>query len=432
MISSRNYPAMQLKAGAVLAVAAIVTLLALIFPTKGVNPFSPKMTLTAYFPAVAGLRESSPVWFSGVEVGSVKYVDFVPGQNPPQLKVIFSIERKIRPYLHRDAVASIEGMGLLGDMYIDLQPGSPNLAIVENGETIAGKPPDDTKADLAQVLASAKGVLKNLEAVSSDLANGRGTLGQLVKNPGVYEDLQGSLRQFKQFFAQLNDTEGSFGKLLKDPALYDELVAAVKDMRGVIEDLHTAENKILSPENQASLEKTVRSAAAIVKKYGDLQEKLEQIRFDFNFGLDRYSEDISDGHADLMIWPNGNRYYQAGIQKVSRLYGNETDLTTFNLQLAWRIFDTPFFIRGGMIRDDYFVAGLDLRSRDNNLKALVDVYRVEFNPLQVDLKAGWILLDVIELSAGAEDILHHPFYKAGITIHYRDDDLINVGLKTAF
>lgn len=114
------------------------------------------------------------------------------------------------------------------------------------------------------------------------------------------------------------------------------------------------------------------------------------------------------------------------------MYGHETDQTTFNGQLAWRILDSPFFIRGGLIKSDYFNAGLDFRTRDDRFKILLDTYRVELNPVQVDVRAGIMFLDLVELTAGAEDVMGTPFYKAGLTIHYRDDDLLNVIFKIKF
>ena len=157
------------------------------------------------------------------------------------------------------------------------------------------------------------------------------------------------------------------------------------------------------------------------------------IRFDLNFGLDKiFNAPVSVGHADLLIWPSRKRYYQVGIQKVSSLYGNEIDQTTYTGQLAWKIFETPLYIRGGVIKSNYFVGGLDLRLWNDNFKVLLDTYRVELNPAQVDVRAGVMLADFLELSAGVEDTFRQPYYKAGLTIHYQDDDLLSVIFKTKF
>ncbi len=423
---------MQFKVGTLLAVALGVTLLAMIFPTKGVNPFSAKFKLVAYFPEVAGLRPSSPVWFSGVEVGTVSYVDFVPGSDPPRLRVVLKVERRIRKYIKTDSKAVIQGMGLLGDMYVDLTQGSPEAPPAANGTVLEGVPPENTRDLLSQIMTSAGSLLQDLQQVSSKIATGEGTLGALVNDPDLYRELRASLQQLQTFIGTLNASHGSAMKFIRDPQLYDELVAAVREIREVAGELKGAEEKLFSPETREALDKTVKTAARVVEKVGEYQEKADRIRFDLNFGLDKYAQDIAAGHVDLLIWPNEKRYYQLGINKVSRLYGLEEDETTFTAQLAWRILDTPLFIRGGLIKDEYFVAGLDLRLFEDDFRVLLDAYRVEFNPAQVDLRTGVVLLDLIEITAGAEDVFRTPFYKAGLTIHYRDEDLLNVLFKMKF
>jgi len=424
---------MQLKVGTLIAVAIGVTLLALIFPTKGVNFFSPKVKLIAYFSQVGGLRPSSPVLFSGVEVGSVDSVEFVPNSDPPRLKVVLTVERKIQEYLRIDSRAVIESMGLLGDMYVEVTAGSRSAAGVENNSVITGVPPEDTKAQLAAIMKQAQGLMANLNSVSEDIASGRGSLGLLVKDPALYRELQSTVAQMRQMLAAVNNGEGTAGKLLHNPELYDEMVASVKEIHQVVNDIKEAERSLLTAETKKTLTETVQTASRVVKKYGELVDKADAIRFDFNFGLDKYlNASLAAGHADLLIWPNRQRYYQVGIQKISQLYGNEVDQTTFSGQLAWRIFQTPFFIRGGMIKSNYFVAGLDMRLWDDKFNTFVDAYRVEMNPVQMDVRTGVMLVDFLELTAGVEDVLRQPFYKAGLTIHYQDDDLLSVAFKAKY
>lgn len=432
MKSSRNLPAMQAKVGALLAVAVGVTLLALIFPTKGVNPLSPKAALFSHFADVAGLRGSSPVWFNGVEVGSVSSVDFVPGTHPPRLRVVLQIERRVLAFLRADSRARIKSMGMLGDMYLELTPGTDGAGPLADGAEIVGVPPENTGEALSRAVASAGSLLEHLDSVAEDLDAGRGSLGRLLQEPGLYEDLREAVQGLKTVTAELTSGGGTANKLLSDPALYDELVATVRDLRAVVEGLKTAEEKLISSETKTRIETTVNTASRLVEKVGEYEEKLSRIRFDFNFGLDRFTRPVSVGRADLLIWPSAQRYYLAGIQKISTLYGHETEETTFQAELAWRLFNSPFFIRGGIIRSEYFVAGADLRLWEDRFKVLVDAYRVDFDPFQLDVRAGVTVLDAIELTAGVEDVLRSPFYKAGLTIHYQDDDLLGVAFKTVF
>lgn len=428
MRTTRNIPAMQIKVGALVAVAVSLVLLALIFPTKGVSLFSRKFRLVAYFSDVAGLRASSPVWFSGVEVGSVRSVEFAGRGGEPRLKVVLVLEHKIKEFIRKDSEARIQGMGMLGDMYVEVTPGKG--APAADGSEIAGVPPQNFKDDLTGLLASAGGVLRSLEEITAQVAGGQGTLGRLVRDPALYPALRDAVTEIRRFAESLNDPDGTFQKVARSPELYDEGVSLLKEMRGVVEDLKQAGQKVFSPETRQTVEETVKTVSRVVKRVGEYQEKIDKLRFDLNFGLNKYSGSVAGGHAHLDIWPSLQRYYTVGIQKVSELYGNETEKTTFDAQLAWRIFNSPFFIRGGLIRDEYFVAGLDLRLWEDQFKLLLDAYRVELNPMQVDLRSGWTVWNLLEINGGVEDAFGRPFYKLGVTLHYRDEDLTTILLKS--
>jgi phospholipid/cholesterol/gamma-HCH transport system substrate-binding protein len=430
--SSRNVPAMQMKVGTLVTVGLAVALLGMIFPTKGINPFAPTIQLETQLSTVGGLRTSSPIWFSGVEVGSVLSVKFIPGSNPPRLRVLMRIEKKMMQYIKIDSQATVRGMGLLGDTLVDISQGSVGAASVKPGDVIPGVDPKALTDDMQDMMASAKSLLTSLDQIAKDIVEGRGSLGQLAQDPGLYNELRDAVRELKGFARTLNDKDGTVRKIMEDPELYEELIAAVKDIRTIVGDLKNAEEKILSPETKEKIDQTVETASRVVKRVGEYQEKMDKIRFDLNFGLAKHTGSVASGHAHLSIWPNDDRYYVVGIQKITELYGNETDQTTIDAQLAWRIMDTPLFIRGGMIRDDSFVAGLDVRLMEDDLQVLLDAYRVELNPVQMDARVGVVLMDLIELTAGVEDVWGEPFYKAGLTIHYRDNDLLTVLMKSMF
>lgn len=91
-------------------------------------------------------------------------------------------------------------------------------------------------------------VLTNAEKVSNDLTKITGSLsesdlGQTVKN------LEATLKDFDKILANLEKGEGTMGKLLKDDALYNNLEGASKEMEALILDikLHPARyRRILS------------------------------------------------------------------------------------------------------------------------------------------------------------------------------------------
>jgi len=430
--SSRNFTAMQIKAGVVLLVALILLFAGLvIFPTRGVNPLTPKISLVAYSPFVSGLRASSPVWLSGVEVGTITQVKLVPGSDPLQVRVALRVQRWTLDYLSTESRAVIKGMGILGDMFIELTPSAKGQPLTD-GSVIQGEAPQQAQDELKNALGTVQELMKSVNRIAAGIENGQGTLGQLIQDRQLYTQMVAVMQGLTTTLAALNTPGGTANRLLYDPALYQEMLASFQGIRTVVNDLKQAEKTLISPETRKTLEDTVETASALVNQAAELGEKIQKIRFELNFGVDKLESNLVAGHADVLIWPNDQRYYHAGVNQISRLYGVEEEETTFQGDLAWRILGSPFFIRGGIRRNEYFNLGLDLRSWDNNFRLLADVYRLEFDPLQLDMRAGYKFLEAVELSIGAEDILRRPFFKAGLTIFYVDPDLLNVFIRTRF
>jgi len=85
----------------------------------------------AYFKNVAGLSKGSDVRVAGVKVGKVKNFIFENGK----VKVVLEIYRQVPIY--KDAKAEIKSLGILGDKYVEIDPGHPEAGLLPNKSTIA-------------------------------------------------------------------------------------------------------------------------------------------------------------------------------------------------------------------------------------------------------------------------------------------------------
>ena len=133
----------------VVALVAIVILVYLGF-TKDI-PFTRPYQVKAVFTSSNGLRPDSPVRIAGVEVGKVKSVDAHEGTD--DTVVTMSIEEAGLP-LHEDATAKIRPRIFLeGNFFVDLSPGTPGAAELEDDETISVAQ-TATPVQLDQVLTS--------------------------------------------------------------------------------------------------------------------------------------------------------------------------------------------------------------------------------------------------------------------------------------
>ena len=87
--------------------------------------------LSAHFTSVTGLRAGSPVYMLGIEVGRVGRLTM--DQESQKAAVEIRIQKGVKVY--DDAIASIKTEGLIGDMYLKIDPGGAGT-LLNSGGTI--------------------------------------------------------------------------------------------------------------------------------------------------------------------------------------------------------------------------------------------------------------------------------------------------------
>lgn len=96
-------------------------------------------SLFARFSSVTGLKTGSSVEMLGIEVGKVQklYLD----QDKQQAMVELRIRNGVQIY--DDAIASIKTSGLIGDKYVQIDPGGGGDLLVQGDNVIDTNPPLD-------------------------------------------------------------------------------------------------------------------------------------------------------------------------------------------------------------------------------------------------------------------------------------------------
>lgn len=219
----------QLKVGLLILLAFVVLGVAAVKLGQAANLFTERYELVALLPNAGGLREGGSVMVAGQLSGIVEKIDFLPadGDTTQNLKVTMKVDERIREQIRSDSRVKVRTMGLLGDKTLDITPGTVPNAILEAGDTLEVEP----SLDYEQVLAQAAGAVgdmvqltSDLRAITGGLVRGEGTMGQLLSNRTLYDELAGTLTRTNSLLARLQQPGGTFGRLLDDPALYDRMV----------------------------------------------------------------------------------------------------------------------------------------------------------------------------------------------------------------
>lgn len=135
----------------------------------------------AIFDDVAGLDDESAVRIAGVRKGHVTDIKVLPdGRAVVTMKVDDDVP------LHTDAQAQVANLGLLGEKYIELDPGTGNKPVLTSSGsiTLPGTQPtsfDDVTEQVAAIAEDVKAITSSLRAVTGG-AQGEARLEEIVEN----------------------------------------------------------------------------------------------------------------------------------------------------------------------------------------------------------------------------------------------------------
>jgi phospholipid/cholesterol/gamma-HCH transport system substrate-binding protein len=225
----------QLRVGGLILAALGVIGLAVYKLGQAANLFSKRYELVVYLPSANGLRAGGTVTLAGQVVGTVKDIDFLPVDfdTTRNLKITARIDRELRDQIRKDSEARLRTMGLLGDKVLDISPGTPGYPVLRPGDTIRVAVALDYEAIIARAAGAVDeivGLTQDLRTVTNGLARGEGTMGQMLTNRALYDQLTSAMARANMLFAGLQNPNGTFGRMLNDPTLYIKFTAAVASL----------------------------------------------------------------------------------------------------------------------------------------------------------------------------------------------------------
>ena len=218
----------QLKVGTLILVAIAVMFVAIVKLNSAVGLFTKRYQLVALLNNASGLRVGGSVTVAGQLAGTVREIAFLPvdADTMHNLRVVFEIDEALQDQVRANSQAKLKTLGLLGDKILDINPGTPEHPRLSPGDTIAVAPTLDYEAVIAQAAGAVDDMVQltnDLSAITGGIVRGEGTLGQLVVNPSLYNQLETTLLATNRLLTRLQAPNGTFARVLDDPALYNNL-----------------------------------------------------------------------------------------------------------------------------------------------------------------------------------------------------------------
>lgn len=234
----------KLRVGIVGTVAFLTVFFAVMFAGNIEKMFVPRVMINAMADDVKGLREGSPVWFSGVEIGAVKSIEFTMQQ---KVKFEMMIASDSLKYLKKDSKANIMTLGLLGDKYVEITPGTKDASALTPGDTISGS----TQVEINDVVQTSQAsiakitdFISKLEEILRNIREGKGTVNKFFKDPALYDNLKETTAELKALAGKMDHGEGTVGRLLNEDNVYVDLSSSAKDIRLFAETLKGSEGTL--------------------------------------------------------------------------------------------------------------------------------------------------------------------------------------------
>lgn len=195
------------------------------------NLFTNTFQISAVFSNVSGLQNGNAVRFSGIEVGTVNEIEII---DVDKVRVDMTIESDVQDFIKKDSEVSIGSEGLVGNKVITISAGTPASPSVASGDVLKSVQP----IEYTDILNNLNKSTKDAEKISGEIAEilrkvneGQGTLGQLINNESIYNNLDLTVQSFanssKNFDRILVKTSGTIDQVSTEIDLFTRQLSLI-------------------------------------------------------------------------------------------------------------------------------------------------------------------------------------------------------------
>lgn len=264
-------------------------------------------TIRARFNNVQELKPGDPVRMAGVDIGRVR--DITLRDNKVEVTMKLTQPGEVRT----DSKASVRFTGLMGQNYVSIDFGSTNAPVATENSVLESTEQADLNSLMVKLENVATGVenltksfsgdsinnllgpftdflkennprltaiLGNLQNISTQVAQGQGTVGRLIYEDQLYtaalatvtnlnsttDDIKMALADARKVVDEVNAGRGTIGKLIKEETLYNETTTAMTNLREILQKINGGEGSIGKLVNDDSLFRNVKLTLQKVEK----------------------------------------------------------------------------------------------------------------------------------------------------------------------
>lgn len=172
---------------------------------KQKNLFNPVFNISTNFKNVSGLEVGSNIRFAGINVGTVDNIRII---NDSTVMVDMVIEKNVQKFIKVDCEVAIGSSGIIGDRILIITQGSADAKLVKNGQKLLSKEPVEPDAIMESLQITADNVAvitDQLAEIMININSGNGTLGRLIQDSTIAENINQTIVNLKKSSQSLDD-----------------------------------------------------------------------------------------------------------------------------------------------------------------------------------------------------------------------------------
>jgi len=290
----------------IFAVLVVIAAVLIMETLGGADFFHRGYHLSALFNTVQELKAGDSVKMAGVEVGRVEKIAL---END---KVRVTMKLASGTVVKTDSQAAIRFTGLMGQNFVSIDFGSPGAPKAVDGAVLATVEQPDLNTIMAKLNDAATGVqnltksftgdtinnllgpltdlirqnsdhlgasISNIEAISGQIASGRGTVGKLIYSDALYNsalvtvtNLQDTVTAARQVVNGVSEGRGTIGKLVTDETLYTSTTASMTNLNQILQKINQGQGTVGKLVNDQEFYKNAKLALQKVDKAADSLE----------------------------------------------------------------------------------------------------------------------------------------------------------------
>jgi len=337
------------------------------------------------FKNVAGLEKDAPVRIAGVTVGKVVKVGVEGGK--AVVEIVFFKPVK----LYGNAKAKIETMGLMGEKFVELDPGTPEFpqlpsgAKIENTQSPASM--DEVMTSLNELIAKFNGALLT--------PDGKNRLALLMERvTALTEDVDRTVKNINKL---LEENQSNISEIIKNLLAVSSVLK--EELPQVVDNINTLTSQLseMALENRQDVRETIKNFRTLSEKLPLLAEKVDRLAVKIERLLSeqniqnvdetvRNVKEVSAELKELLAKVNEGKGTVGKLFNDEELYKNLTKTAKTLGKLADRFEETKTYVG--------FSGDVNLRTGDS---------RGVFSLKIVPSKDHYYLLEVVGDSQGKID-----------------------------